>query len=161
VQTGRLVFSLETYIEGIKTEWHDQRQAAIETQLKDILSGIVVAFALLAQQRREGVEAERREREEERQRQIEAEKRQKERNQRRRLVELAKVWQEVQAARRFLAALRERGASSDAPIDGRTLPEWFSWAEELLSRHDPMGHGARAVFEDLSRVGRADEHHQH
>jgi hypothetical protein len=69
-------------------------------------------------------------------------------NRYRRLVDLARDWQDVQTARRFLTALAQRADASAEPVAGRTLPEWFSWVEQMLAQHD---HDARTIFEKLSR----------
>jgi len=104
IATGELIFAFKTFLgPGLTSEWRDGEQP-LEIQIGEILAVLAVAAPLLERRRQEAEQAERRRWEEEKKRREEHE-RQQDRNRWRRFIEFAKLWQEAQLARDFLAAL--------------------------------------------------------
>lgn len=152
--TGTLVFTIETYLgdSGIRREWLESATKPLEEQLPDIVRSLALAGPALVKLREEREEAERRRREAERLRQIEAERRQKERNQWRRFAEIARQWEEVELARRFLQALEDQQHDPQETVGGRQLGEWLVWARGQVTNHDPLKAGCQGVFENVATV---------
>ncbi len=63
---------------------------------------------------------------------------------------LAQDWEESARLRKFLQALKAAPTAS-AEVSGAHLAEgWLAWAEEKISRMDPLADGAERVFLDLT-----------
>jgi hypothetical protein len=103
--------------------------------------------------RREREEAERQRRIEEQRRAEEEARRRQDTNRWKRMTELADAWHTAEVTRDFIAALKALPAPEHQElIDGRTVSEWISWAEERLQETDPMTYGMDAIFRDISHV---------
>lgn len=144
--TGFFLFAMKSYLPGsLRREWLERDDAPIEDRLGEIVATFLVAGPILAKERRQREERARRE-EEERQR------RKQDRNRWRRFSEIAKTWDEVGAARRFLQALREVDQPSVAMVDGKPVSEWLDWAERKLKAADPIEQGLPAIFQDIASI---------
>jgi len=152
--TGTLIFTIENYLgdSGIRREWLEGPQTPMEAYLQLIVSSLAMAGAALAKLRLEREDEERRRLDRERLRQIEVERHKKENNQWRRLVEIAKTWEEAELARCFLDDLESQSYSPTQIIGGRTIAEWIVWARDHTIKRNPLNGGKEAVFEGLAAV---------
>lgn len=144
--TGFFLFTIKRYLPGsLRREWLERDDAPIEDRLAEIVATFLVAGPIMAKERRQREERARRE-EEERQR------RKLDRNRWRRFAEIAKAWDEVGTARRFLQALKEVDQPGGALVEGKPVSEWLDWAEGKLKAVDPIEQGITAIFEDIANI---------
>lgn len=54
--------------------------------------------------------------------------------------------------RDFLGTLRSMGGDPDAIVDGQSVAQWIVWAEQWLSRTDPIRNGVAGVFTTVARM---------
>lgn len=148
--TGALVFAIKTYF--VRQEWIDKDKASIEKQLPNILAALLAAGPLLAEQRKQREEAEKRYREQERLRYEREEQRKQDDNRWQRFLELAHNWKEAEIARQFLSAIESEISDKEAAIGKRSASEWIEWAKNRLEDHDPLSGHPSVVFDDLSTV---------
>ncbi len=152
-ETDSLVFEIKTWLpRGTRTEWEDTKRSKLEQQLDDIIDGIMAAFSILEQVRREREEDRRRSELAARERAERENARQLDAARFRRLLELAAAWREAELARAFLAALRERLPEDSPPAGGIEAADWLAWAERKIEEHDCLGCGALAILESLAEV---------
>lgn len=119
--------------------------------LPDIISAIIAAGPLLAEEARERAEWHRR-----------YEQEQAERRERQRQLEIdhkrwcrfqahAENWREREQLLVFIAELRRRRQiEGDTAIEGRHLSEWIVWAEERALALDPFQDGLKGLFDAIS-----------
>lgn len=152
--TGRFVFSIKTYLPGnLRREWLETTEHPIEGFLPEIAAVFVTAGPLLVEQRRKRAEEEKQRLIVERQRYEENERRKLDRHRWRRFMELAQQHEEVRIARAFLTALKsEESSEGESVAAGRDLSDWIAWAESWTQVGDPLGNGAKGVFEEVARV---------
>ena len=152
--TGRFVVAIKTFLGGgLKTEWVETDSEPMSELLPEIAATIVAAGPVLRDMRRAREEAERLRRIEEARRAEEEARRRQEKNRWKRLTEHAQAWRSAQVAREFLATLKDLSHTEQHDVvDGRTVAEWISWAEAHLREADPMTHGAKALFHNISEV---------
>lgn len=144
--TGFFLFTIKRYLPGsLRREWLERDDAPIEDRLAEIVATFLVAGPIIAKERRQREERARRE-EEERQR------RKLDRNRWRRFAEIAKAWDEVGTARRFLQALKEVDQPGGVLVEGKPVSEWLDWAEGKLKAVDPIEQGITAIFEDIANI---------
>lgn len=150
--TGKLLFKIDIYQLGLRTEWLETETKTMESFLPDILATFVAAGPLLVEQTRRRAE-------EERQRQITAQKRYEDQQRRKRddnrwhrFSALAQGWDDLKTTRAFLDALKTKAPSEDMDIDGKPLSEWIAWAEARLEEADPLHHGVEAIFQSVAEV---------
>lgn len=116
------------------------------------MRSLALAGPALVKLREHREEAEQRRREAERLSQVEAERRRKESNQWRRFAELARQWEDVERARRFVALLEGQEHDPERVISGRRLCEWLDWARDRVERNDPAMAGSAGVFTNVAGV---------
>ncbi len=144
--TGFFLFTMKRYLPGsLRREWLERDGAPIEDWLAEIVATFLVAGPIMAEERRQREEQARRQ-EEERQR------RKQDLNRWRRFAEIAKAWDEVGTARRFLQALRDVDQPGGVMVEGKPVFEWLDWAERKLRAADPIEQGVAAIFEDISNI---------
>ncbi len=153
VATDELIFTLKTYLgPGVTLEWRDGERR-LEDRIGDIIAVLAIAGPILERQRQAAVEAERRHWEEEKRRNEERRRRDQDRNRWRRLVELAKLWQEARLAGDFLDALEKHSpAQPEATYDGRSAAEWMAWARERRDAFDPSKWSSDDLCTNLASV---------
>lgn len=154
VPTGWLVFEIKTWQwpTGLTRKWLESDKRPMEGMLPDILATFVAAGPLLVQQRKDREAAERECVLAEQRRYEEQRRRKRDANRWRRFRELAQDWHELDIVRNFLAALRAMDVDPSTEIDGRTVAEWISWAEEWLQRADPTADGVEGVFKQIAAI---------
>lgn len=154
VPTGWLVFEIKTWQwpAGLPRQWLESEKQPLEGMLPDILATFIAVGPLLVQQRKDREAAERECQLAEKRRYKEQQRRKRDANRWRRFRELARDWHELAAARDFLAALRSMDTTSTVEIDGRSVEEWITWAEEWLQRADPTVKGVDGVFTQIASV---------
>lgn len=151
--TGRLRYTIRTWITSGETEWVEGADTPMASLLPDILQAIVGAGAILTRQQQER-EAEAR-RQEQRRAEQEERRRQREQEQRQWAAfrEATQRWDEHERLCAFLAELRERlTAEGDREVSGRLLSEWISWTEQRAAELDPLAHQLEGFFQSISRV---------
>ncbi|MGJ0454189.1 MAG: hypothetical protein ACR65T_13320 [Methylocystis sp.] len=149
--TGVLVFKIDSYLgdSAIRNEWIEAPDAPLEKQLQEIVCSVILAASALAKLRNEREEAERRRLESEHRRQIERERRQREHNQWRRFIDLAHRWEEAMTAQRFLEELKAHEPHLTQTVCGRSIAEWFDWAQDQIRNRNPMNGGVEGIFKDV------------
>lgn len=151
--TGRLVFDIKTYLPGnLRRQWLETDMLPMEDLLPDIVGTVIAAGPLLVKQRLDREEAERQRQIAERLRYEEQRRRKRDANQWRHYNELADQWREVALAREFTEALKGRVDDLNSVIGGRPVAEWLEWAEEWISRADPLAKGADGVFGSVAQI---------
>jgi hypothetical protein len=151
--TGKLVFAIRTDLPGgLRTEWLETDDRAMEMLLPDIVATFVAAGPLLVEQRRQREEAEHQRRIAEQKRYEEEQRRKRDNNRWRRFMDIAHQWRDAEIARGFLDALKKTRADLDREVDGRSVRDWITWAEERLRSADPLNNGAEAILNSVASV---------
>lgn len=149
---GILNFSIKTHLWGkLRSEWIEGSKNTMESFLPEIFATLLAAGPLLAQQRGEREEAEKKRQIAERKRYEEQQRRKREDNRWRRFIDFANSWSEVEKAQAFLSALK----SADRPegtIDGKTLNDWIAWADDRLRDRDPLRNGLEGIFGAIAAI---------
>ena len=150
--TEDLIFEIKSWMpSGFRSNWREGPKRRLEQLTTDIVATMLVAFPILAAERKARAEAARlREIEAEKRREREARER-LDRNRFRRLAEEAGAWREASVVRDFVAALREANLDSDTTIDDMTVRQWLDWAEAAAARLDPMSNPA-SVLQSVAAV---------
>jgi hypothetical protein len=158
VPTGRLMFLIKTpqWPAELPRQWLESGEQTMERMLPDILAIFLAAGPLLVQRNleQEAADHERRL----------AEYRWHETQRQRRcdvdrwlaFKELAQDWEELATVRDFLRTLRSIGGDPNAIVDGRSVAQWIVWADEWLSRSDPIRNGVAGVFTTVARMVEED-----
>jgi hypothetical protein len=149
--TGILVFKIDSYLgdSAIRSEWIETPDAPLEKLLQEIVCSLILAASALAKLRNEREEAERRRLESEHRPQIERERRQREHNQWRRFIDLAHRWEEATTAQCFLEELKAHESHLTQIVCGRSIAEWFDWAQDQIRNRNPMNGGVEGIFKDV------------
>jgi hypothetical protein len=151
--TGRLVFEIKTYLPaGLKTQWLETDTQPLEGMLPDIVAVFVAAGPLLVQQRQQREAAERERQFAEQRRYEEQQRRKRDANRWRYFREIAQDCRELAAVRDFLSTLRSMDADPSIEIDGRSLGDWLTWAEDRLQRTDPLAKGLDGLFRRIAEI---------
>lgn len=151
--TGKLIFSIKTHMpQGIRSEWLETDDKAMESLVPEILSSLLAAVPLLVQRRQEQEELGRQRRNEEQKRREEEDRRKLARNRVRKFVEFAEEWKNVQVAREFLAAIRSQDVDTEAKVGTTNLSNWLSFMEKTLNEFDPLSQGPVHVFAQVAQV---------
>ena len=155
IGTGRLSFSFLTYSPTHPcSEWNETDTAKLESRFPAMVERIFAgaqglkAWNLKRQQeeeQRRKTAAERAER----QRQAELE-----RARRHKLVKLAGDWQAANVIRGLVTALKSTDFDESQDVSGKTLAEWFTWADEVANDLDATRDGAANLFSLIQREGR-------
>jgi hypothetical protein len=131
VSSGFLRVRFDTYVNGRSRDWIETSKKKMAIILPDIVSAIIAAGPLLAEEARKHAEWHRRYEQEqterrERQRQLEIDHKRW-----RRFQEHAENWRERERLLVFIAELhRLLKIEGDTSIEGRPLSEWIDWAED-------------------------------
>jgi hypothetical protein len=153
VPTATLVFKIKTYLDrGIPKEWSDEEGRPLEERVGEIVAVLVAVAPLLKVKRAAAEAAERKRLEEEHRRREEADRQRRERHRWRRFMELAKQWEEADAARTFLARLETLSPPNQDQPGERTHSEWLTWARSHIDTHDPISYGIKAIWNTLAQV---------
>lgn len=151
--TGHLVFEVRTYLPaGLKRQWLESEKQPLEGLLPDIVAVFVAAGPLLVQRRREREAAERERQLAERRRYEEQQRRKCDANRWRHFREVAQDWRELSTARDFLNMLRSMDADPSIEVDGRSLGDWLTWAENRLQSADPLANGPEDLFRRIAEI---------
>jgi hypothetical protein len=148
-QTGELILKLSAYTpKGVPQSWQDQQDRPLETQLAEVLAGLLTMLAH-ARERREQREAEDRRRweREKEERRLQAE-REAELGRKLGLRQRVKAWQVAAHIRGYVAAVDEAAAKGDVTVEPATLDEWRKWALAHADEIDPLCAG-NAIGTDL------------
>ncbi|QNQ09637.1 hypothetical protein [Sphingomonas alpina] len=151
-ETDSLVFEIKTWMPGGRPEWEDSRQGRIEERLGEVVDGILAAFPALEAVRRQREDDKRRHQEAERERYRREEERRLDKARFRKLLELAGNWREAEAARAFLAVLRDALPIDGEAVGGVETVEWLAWAERRIEAHDRLAGDPRSVLEEIASV---------
>jgi hypothetical protein len=65
---------------------------------------------------------------------------------------MAQDWHELAAVRDFLGMLRSMNVDRSIEIDGRSLGDRLTWAEDWLQRADPTANGLEGVFRRIAEI---------
>lgn len=150
ISSGFLRVRFDTYVNGRSRDWIETPKKKMAVILPDIVSGIIAAGPLLAEEARERAERHRRYEQEqaerrERQTQLEIDHKRW-----RRFQEHAENWRARDRLLVFIAELRRRlQIEGDTAIEGRPLSEWIMWAEERAHALDPFQDGLKGLFEAI------------
>lgn len=152
--TGKFVFTIKTWLRGgLQTEWLETDAKPMEEMLPQIAATILAAETVLTDLRRERAEDERQRRIKEQRRAEEEARRRQDANRWKRFTELAEAWRTAELIRDFISALKAMPQpEQQETIDGRTIAEWITWAEEWLEKADPTIRGVEAIFKDIAAV---------
>jgi hypothetical protein len=131
--SGRLVFTINEWTEGVRHRWSDREKRPLEACLNDIIVGLVrISVMVLGPRRTEVTRRHQLWLEEERGHQIH----------RARMEALRKCleeWQQNQELRAFIAAVEAAARSRCCSTPEETpLREWLRWARDLADRGDPL-----------------------
>jgi hypothetical protein len=151
--SGKLIFTIKTYLpDGFKREWMETDGKTLESLVSEILVTFIAAGPLLVEQRRQREEAERQRQAAEYLRYQRQQQRKRDDNRWRCFVGQARSWREAEIARNFLAALKRDDIDLDQEIEGRSLRDWLSWAEDRLNTADAINGGATKIFEAVASI---------
>lgn len=155
VGTGRLSFSFLTYSPSHPcSEWNETDTTKLESRFPAMVDRIFAgAQGLKAWNLQRQLEEEQRRKaaadRAERQRLAELE-----RARRQRLVELASDWQAANVIRGLITALKSTDFAESQDVSGRTLAEWFAWANDVANDLDATRDGAVNLFPTIGREKR-------
>lgn len=65
---------------------------------------------------------------------------------------MAQDWHELAAARDFLGTLRSMDVDPLIEIDGRSVGDWLTWAEDWLQRANPIANGLEDLFRRIADI---------
>lgn len=151
--TGLLTLSIETCVPSLpQRTWSETAEGQLETRLGEVLAAIIAAGPILATQRQEREEAERRHRQAEVELHRKAEQKRLDDNRWRRFMEFATQWSEVEVARNFLAATEAKIAELPDGDERNKIETWVPWLRDRVEQHNPLHAGATDVFRNLSAV---------
>lgn len=140
------MLAVKNYLpDGLRREWLEAEDAPMEGLVPEIVSVLLKAGPLLAEERRRREEAERRRYEEQ-------QRRKQDRNRWRHLVRMAEAQREADLARAFIEALKAKNTDPDTQAGERTVREWIAWAEAKVAAADVLGRGAAVIFTDVAGV---------
>ncbi|MGB3499998.1 MAG: hypothetical protein WBA44_00095 [Mesorhizobium sp.] len=159
-RTGNLRLSIRAALPApLRSLFDDTDTMLIEARIKTIVATIMAAGPALAAKKELEVQAERERQQKERQRQIdehnayeEKRRRKREHNRWRKLIEFARLQEDVELGRAFLARLKEGDHSNDAQAGEMTVQEWFEWAEQRATKMDVLAKGAASIFDSIGDV---------
>jgi hypothetical protein len=136
--TGELVFSIDSWVKGFRKQWSDTKRKRLEEQINDVISGLIVAAAVL---RRERLEREERLREwraeEEKRRELEEARRRREKELQTLLQEVDS-WQRANRIRDYVAAVRTALESDKPQAEHAQIERWATSAINLANEIDPL-----------------------
>jgi hypothetical protein len=150
--TGMFILSIKTYIPGIRREWLETKDKAMEDIFPDIVATFISAGPVLVEIKRKRDEEAQRARAAE-QRRYEKEQHQKrEKNRWREFNGIARQWRDTALAREFVAALKLASVDPEQKVGGLSLSQWFAWVDEKIGSYDPVTQGVEAIFGRVSQV---------
>jgi len=137
VETGQLALKIDGWNRDLRQTWADGKKQRVENCLNSFVVGLVASAEIRRERERKTQERER----EERERRLRAEEeRRQERLEQKRVAEIrqqAADWEEAERLRAYAAAVRSALAEPDGLL-GPSSQAWFEWAEEYISRLDPL-----------------------
>lgn len=150
VSTGFLRITVTTYLQPRIPEWVETAKRGMSDLIPDIVSRILGAGVCLDRMETERRERERAYAEQVARREEIARRRHLEKARFQRFTELSGNWHKAQELNLFIAELKRRSApDSHIAIEGRTLPEWVTWAQQKIDVLDPFRKDIANVFADF------------
>ena len=134
--TGKLVFRVQEWAEGVRKTWSDGARQSLEDQLNDLICGLVDISLIVRQKRLERERQQAIWAEQERERSLYALRK-------RQLDTDVQRHQEATRLREFSQQVRIR-FSSEANQD--LLDRWSEWVSRVADDVDPMGDGMESFF---------------
>ena len=134
--TGRLVFRVQEWVEGVRKTWSDGARQSLEDQLNDLICGLVDISIIVRQKRLEREHQQAVRAEQERQRFLYAERK-------RQLDTDVQRYQEATRLREFVEQVRNRFATEG---NQALLHCWSEWVSRVADHLDPMGAGMEAFL---------------
>jgi hypothetical protein len=150
--TGMFIFSIKTYIPGIRREWLETKDKTMEDIFPDIVATLIAAGPVLVEIKRQRDEAARRARVIELQRYEEQQRQKREKNRWREFNGIARQWRDTALVREFVAALKLTSVDPEQTIGDLSLSQWFAWVDEKIGSYDPLAQGVEAIFNSVGRV---------
>jgi hypothetical protein len=151
--TGHFQFSIKSWIDQpIRKNWLENDKRPMEEMLSEIAATLLVLGSLRAERTRARREQARVYEEEQRSLELQRQRRQQDENRWTRFIEIAEASKRAELARAFIARLRELDMSGSELIDGLTVNEWLTWAEERAAASDPIARGAERIFAEIAQV---------
>jgi hypothetical protein len=147
VGTGKLVFAIRTYLRDRRNEeWIETDTNPLENRLPQIINRLFDGARILSEWHAELKAAE-----ELRQRQrAEREERRRlalqEQGRRVRLRDIAGDWRAANEIRNLIAAMKSQAYDGEKEIHGKSLAEWFKWADAAATSLDVTSQGPEGLF---------------
>jgi len=149
VTSGKLVFRINEYIDGIRKSWSDGKKHRLEDLLNSFIIGMIRASE---QQKIKRLEREQRElewREQEEARKKKAEEIQKEKERVERLFKQVEAWQKAQHIRTYIEAVKQVAIQKHGFINiGSELDNWLKWATQQADRLDPLAESPSSILDE-------------
>lgn len=153
VLSGHLTLEIQTYLPpGFICQWVEKESEVLDDKLPEIVATFVAVIPALREQRLQNEEEDRQRREAERRRVEGRQRAKRNRNRWRAFREMAVDWQELAVVRLFIERLKDYRTDRSLEVDGQSLAEWISWAEQWARRADPTVSGMKGVFERIAAV---------
>jgi hypothetical protein len=149
VPSGKLVFKIDEYIDGIRKSWSDGKKHQLEDLLNSFIIGLIRAAEKEKIKRLEREQREREWREQEEERRRKAEKIQKEKERLERLLREAEAWQKAQQIRTYIEAVKQAAIQKYGFINtGSELDNWLKWTTQQVDRLDPLAESPLSILDE-------------
>jgi hypothetical protein len=149
VPSGKLVFRINEYIDGIRKSWSDGKKHRLEYCLNSFIIGLIRAAEKEKVKRLEREQSEREWREQEEARRKKAEEIQQEKERVEQLLKEAEAWQKAQQVRTYIGAVKQAAIQKNGSIStGSDLDNWLKWATQQADRLDPLAKSSPSILDD-------------
>jgi hypothetical protein len=149
VPSGKLVFRINEYIDGIRKSWSDGKKHRLEDLLNSFIIGLIRAAGQEKVKRLEREQREREWREQEEARRKKAEEIQKEKERVERLLREVEAWQNAQQIRTYIEAVKQAAIQKHGFINtGSELDNWLKWATQQADRFDPLAENPPSILDE-------------
>jgi hypothetical protein len=149
IPSGKLVFRINEYIDGIRKSWSDGKKHRLEDLLNSFIIGLIGAAEQEKVKRLEREQKEREWREQEEARRRKAEEIQKAKEKVERLLREAQAWQKAQQVRTYIEAVKQAAIQKHGYINtGSELDNWLKWATQQADRLDPLSENPPSILDE-------------
>jgi hypothetical protein len=149
VPSGKLIFRINEYIDGIRKSWSDGKKYRLEELLNSFMIGLIRASE---KEKIKRLEREQREREwkvREEVRRKKAEEIQKEKEKVEGLLREAESWNKAQRIRTYIEAVKQTAIQKHGFINtGSELDNWLKWATQQADRFDPVTESPPSILDE-------------
>lgn len=151
VPNGRLMFSIDEFLEGDRKTWTESAKRPLEFSLDEIFNSIIRAAETLRVQRLKNQEEARRSAENQL-REQEVERQKLHEGQRKKQVDqLAADLAKSRQVEEFVTACEKELLKIGPLIEGSPAAKWIAWAKEYARSIDPLSSGSLAQIEQAQR----------